>query len=110
MLGPRSTKPGMHDHLLALCRAAGLEPPLGPPLESVQEGLATISTGATWTQLTVSNAPRRTRGVAVRAVADAATHTAVALAWRAAGAGPLARTFAELALRARDMGELAVVA
>jgi DNA-binding transcriptional LysR family regulator len=110
MLGPRSTNPGVHDQLLALCRQAGLEPRLGPPLVSVQEALATISTGAAWTLLTLSNAPRRTRAVAVRAVSDPAAHATVALAWRAAGAGALARGFVDLALRARDAGELAVAA
>jgi DNA-binding transcriptional LysR family regulator len=106
MLGPRSTNPGMHDQLLALCRGAGLEPRPAPPLVSVQEALATISTGAAWTLLTVSNAPRGTRGVEVRAVSDPAAHTTVALASRAAGASPLARSFVEVALRARDRGEL----
>jgi DNA-binding transcriptional LysR family regulator len=110
MLGPRSTNPGVHDQLLALCREAGLDPSPGPPLVSVQEALATISTGAAWTLLTVANAPRGARGVAVRAVSDPAAHTTVALAWRAAGASALARTFVDLALRARDRGELAVAA
>jgi DNA-binding transcriptional LysR family regulator len=106
MLGPRSTNPGMHDQLLALCRGAGLEPRPAPPLVSVQEALATISTGAAWTLLTVSNAPRGARGVEVRAVSDPAAHTTVSLASRAAGASPLARSFVEVALRARDRGEL----
>jgi DNA-binding transcriptional LysR family regulator len=110
VLAPRSTNPGMHDQLLALCRAGGLEPRPGPPLVSVQDALATISTGAAWTLLTVSNAPRDTRGVAVRALSDPAAHASVALAWRAAGASPHARTFADLALRARDGGELALAA
>jgi DNA-binding transcriptional LysR family regulator len=110
MLGPRSTNPGVHDQLLELCRQAGLQPRLGRPLVSVQEALATISTGAGWTLLTVSNAPHRTRGVAVRAVSDPAAHATVALAWRAAGASALARVFVDLALRARDKGELAVAA
>jgi DNA-binding transcriptional LysR family regulator len=102
MLGPRSSSPGIHDQLLAICRGAGLEPRLGPPLVSLQDALAIISTGAAWTLLTVSNAPRDTPGVAVRAVSDSAAHTSVALAWRAAGASPLARVFVDLALRARD--------
>jgi DNA-binding transcriptional LysR family regulator len=110
MLGPRSANPGMHEQLLALCREAGLEPRLGPPLVTVQEALATISTGAAWTLLTVSNAPRRTRGVEVRAVCDPAAHTTVALAWRAAGASPPARSFVDVALRARDRGELSAAA
>jgi DNA-binding transcriptional LysR family regulator len=110
MLGPRSTNPGMHDQLLALCRGAGLEPLPGPPLVSIQEALATISTGAAWTLLTASNAPHSTRGVAVRAVSDPDAHTTVALASRAAGAGPLAHTFVDIALRARDRGELAAAA
>jgi len=107
LLGPRSTNPGMHDLLLALCREAGLEPRLGPPLVSVQEALATISTGAAWTLLTAANAPRRMRGVTVRTVSDPAAQIGVDLAWRAAGASPLARTFIDLVLRARDQGELA---
>jgi DNA-binding transcriptional LysR family regulator len=106
MLGPRSTNPGMHDQLLGLCRQSGLEPRLGPTLANVQEAVATISTGAAWTLLTASNAPRRARGVAVRAVSEPAAQASVALAWRATGASPLARTFIDLAMRACDQGDL----
>jgi DNA-binding transcriptional LysR family regulator len=106
MLAARSTNPGMHDQLLALCRGSGLEPRLGPALGSVQEALATISTGAAWTLLTASNAPRDAPGVAVRTVSDLAAHATVALAWRATGASPLARAFIDLAMRARQHGDL----
>jgi DNA-binding transcriptional LysR family regulator len=110
LLGPRSTNPGVRDQLLALCRQSGLEPRLGPALGSVQEALATISTGAAWTLLTTSNAPRDAPGVAVRALADPEAHASVALAWRATGASPLARSFIDLAIRARDQAELAAQA
>jgi DNA-binding transcriptional LysR family regulator len=107
MLGPRSTNPGMHDELLALCARCGLNPRLGRQLDSVQEALATISTDAAWTLLTASNAPQHTPGVAVRAIAETNAHTAVTLAWRPTGHSPLTRTFIELALHARERGELA---
>jgi hypothetical protein len=107
LLGPRSTNPGMHDQLLELCRLSGIEPRLGPPLENLQEALATISAGKAWTLLTATNAPRRTRGLAVRTLGGAFAPATVALAWRATGPGPHARTFIDLAIRARDQGELA---
>jgi DNA-binding transcriptional LysR family regulator len=107
MLGPRSENPGMHDQLLGLCRRCGLDPSLGRELDSVQEALATISTGAAWTLLTATNAPQHAPGVAVRAIAEIDARTAVALAWRPTGHSPLARTFIELAVNARDRGELA---
>jgi DNA-binding transcriptional LysR family regulator len=107
LLGPRSTSPGMHDQLLALCRRCGLEPRLGSPLENLQEALATISAGKAWTLLTAANAPIGARGIAVRTLADARAHSSVALVWRATGASSLAHTFINLAIRARDQGELA---
>jgi hypothetical protein len=97
----------MHDQLLALCRRCGLNPRLGRQLDSVQEALATISTGAAWTLLTATNAPQHTPGVAVRALAETNAHTTVALAWRPTGHSPLTRTFIELAVHARERGELA---
>jgi hypothetical protein len=99
----------MHDQLLALCHRSGLQPRLGPPLQNLQEALATISAGRGWTLLTATNAPRRARGVAIRTLAGASATASVALAWRAAGASPLARTFIDLAIRARDQGELSLV-
>jgi DNA-binding transcriptional LysR family regulator len=110
ILGPRATNPGMHDQLLALCRRSGLDPRLGPPLENLQEALATISAGRAWTLLSATNAPRRAPGVAIRTLAGAFAPASVALAWRATGASPLARTFIDLAIRARDQGELAAPA
>jgi DNA-binding transcriptional LysR family regulator len=107
MLGPRSNNPGMHDQLLALCRRSGVNPRLGRQLDSVQEALATISTGAAWTLLTATNAPQHTPGVAVRALAETNAHTTVALAWRPTGESPLTRTFIELAVDARERGDLA---
>jgi DNA-binding transcriptional LysR family regulator len=107
MLGPRSKNPGMHDQLLALCERCGLNPRLGRQLDNVQEALATISTGAAWTLLTATNAPQHTPGVAVRAIAETNAHTTVALAWRPTGHNALSRTFIELAVHARDRGELA---
>jgi DNA-binding transcriptional LysR family regulator len=107
MLGPRSSNPGMHDQLVALCRRCGLDPRLGRQLDSVQEALATISAGAAWTLLTATNAPEHAPGVAVRAIAETNAHSAVVLAWRPTGHSPLARTFTELATRARERGELA---
>jgi DNA-binding transcriptional LysR family regulator len=106
MLAPRSANPGMHDQLLALCRSSGLEPRLGPRLESLQEALATISTGAAWTVLAATNAPRRAPGVAVRAIAEPEAISGVALAWRVSAPSPLTRTFVDLAIHARDQGEL----
>jgi DNA-binding transcriptional LysR family regulator len=110
LLGPRSTNPGMHDQLLAVCRRAGLEPRLGPALGNVQEAFATISAGAAWTLLAASNAPPSAHGVAVRALADQAARASVALAWRASGTSPLTRRFIDLAFRAREQGELAAPA
>jgi DNA-binding transcriptional LysR family regulator len=107
MLAPRSQNPGMHDQLLALCRRCGLDPRLGPQLDSVQEALATISTGAAWTLLTATNAPQHTPAVAVRAITDTNAHTAIGLAWRPTSHSPLAHTFIELAVQARERGELA---
>jgi len=106
MLAPRAANPGMHDELLALCHDRGLEPRLGPPLENVQEALATISAGAAWTLLTASNAATDAPGVAVRPIAGAHAVTSVELAWRASGPSAPARVFADLAIRARDKGEL----
>jgi DNA-binding transcriptional LysR family regulator len=105
MLGRRSANAGMYDALLAVCRRSGLEPRLGPPLESVQEALATISAGAAWTLLTATNAPQ-VPGVTARAVVEPAARLSVDLVWRASGPNPLTRTFVELALRTRDRGEL----
>jgi DNA-binding transcriptional LysR family regulator len=110
LLGPRSTNPGMHDQLLAVCHRSGLQPQLGPPMEDLQEALAIISAGRGWTLLTATNAPRRARGIAVRTLAGASATAAVALAWRATGASPFARPFIDLAIRARDQGELAAPA
>jgi hypothetical protein len=89
---------------------SGLEPRLGPPLENTQESLATISTGKAWTMLTVSNAPRDAPGLAVRTIVAPAAHATVSLAWRATGASPLARTFIDLCVRARDHGDLDALA
>jgi hypothetical protein len=100
----------MHDQLLALCRRSGLDPRLGPPLENLQEALATISAGRAWTLLTATNAPRGARGISVRKLAEASATASVALAWRPTGASPLAHTFIDLAIRARDEGELAAPA
>jgi DNA-binding transcriptional LysR family regulator len=110
LLGPRSANPGMHDQLLAVCHRSGLQPRLGPPMEDLQEALAIISAGRGWTLLTATNAPRRARGIAVRTLAGASASAAVVLAWRAAGASPFARPFVDLAIRARDQGELAAPA
>jgi hypothetical protein len=68
-------------------------------------GLWTISTGAAWTLLTATNAPQ-VPGVASRAVAEPAARLGVDLVWRAGGDNPLTGTFVELALQARDRGEL----
>jgi DNA-binding transcriptional LysR family regulator len=100
ILGPRSQNPGMHDQLLALCARCGLNPRLGPQLDSMQEALATISTGGAWTLLTATNAPQHTPGVAVRAIAATDARTAVALAWRPTGHSRLSRTFIQIALKA----------
>lgn len=97
----------MHDQLVALCRRCGLNPRLGRQLDNVQEALATISAGAAWTLLTATNAPQHAPGVVVRAIAETNAHSAVVLAWRPTGHSPLARTFIELAIHARERGELA---
>jgi len=96
ILAERSANPGMHDALLDACRRCGLEPRLGPPLRNVQEALATIATGAAWTLLTAGNVAEAP-GVAARPIG---AHTGIELIWRSTGAGPLAKSFVELALRA----------
>jgi hypothetical protein len=101
-----ASSPGMHDQVLALCRRSGIEPRLGPPLENLQDALATISVGRAWTLLTARRIGRGARGIAVRTLTEAFAPASVALAWRATGASPVAHTFIDLAIRARDQGEL----
>jgi DNA-binding transcriptional LysR family regulator len=107
ILSPRHANPGIHDELLKLCRDAGLQPQFGPELHNLQEALASIASGTAWTLLTSTNAPQGMPGVAVRPLAGHHAHTNVTLAWRAAGASQLTHTFTELALEAREHGDLA---
>ena len=88
------------------CHDCGLEPLLGPELRNLQEALATIASGAAWTLLTSSNAPDLTPGVAVRPLRELHAHADITLAWRATGASELAHAFVQLAVHARDEGEL----
>ncbi|MDP9863337.1 MULTISPECIES: LysR family transcriptional regulator [Streptosporangium] len=49
-LAPRERNPPFHDLITGACRAAGIDPPPGPPFTSLQETLAEIGTGPpSWT-------------------------------------------------------------
>jgi DNA-binding transcriptional LysR family regulator len=106
ILGPASSNPGVRAQLLTLCRDRGLEPRLGPALGDLQEAFGVISTGAAWTLLTETNALAPPVGIAVRPIAGAPARTSVDLAWRGSGTDALVRAFVELAVQARDAGDL----
>lgn len=102
----RRANPAMHDEILNLCRSAGIEPTLGPPLRGMQEAQAVIATGRGWLLIAESNAPHDTRGLCVRPLPDPQPYTHVSLAWRAAGLSNPASAFLEVATAAAEAGRL----
>ncbi|GGV46374.1 LysR family transcriptional regulator [Streptomyces spectabilis] len=79
-LAPREQNPPFHDLVTGALRAAGAEPPLGPPFTTLQETLAEIGAGApSWTVFyEVAGVPSFPR-VAVRPLAAPAVTTYVAM-------------------------------
>jgi DNA-binding transcriptional LysR family regulator len=96
----------MHDEMLALCRAAAIEPGLGPPLRGMQEAQALIAAGGGWLLVAAANAPRGAPGVTVRPLPEPEPHTRVSLAWRPAGLSPAASAVIDAAHAAADQGLL----
>lgn len=81
----RGENPAMHDEMLSLCRASGIEPNLGPPLKAIQEAEALIAAGCGWLLIAEGIAPGDAGGVAVRPVPEPQPHTHVSLVRRAVG-------------------------
>lgn len=104
----RRTNPAMHDEMLDLCRTAGIEPTLGPPLRGMQEAQALIAAGGGWLLVAEGNAPHGVRGLAVRPLPEPQPHTHVSLAWRAVGLTVPAATFIQVARATADTGQLPV--
>jgi DNA-binding transcriptional LysR family regulator len=102
----RRTNPAMHDEILDLCRASGVEPTLGPPLRELQEGEALVATGAGWFLTAEANAPHGVRGVAVRRLPEPEPETRVSLVWRGAGPSAQAAAFIAVAREAAEAGRL----
>jgi DNA-binding transcriptional LysR family regulator len=102
----RRTNPAMHDEILALCRTAGVEPTLGPPLRELQEGEALVATGAGWFLTSEANAPVDVPGLAVRPLPGPTPRTGVSLTWRGAGLTAPAAAFIAVAREAATAGQL----
>ncbi|MEU7990300.1 LysR family transcriptional regulator [Streptosporangium canum] len=79
-LAPREKNPPFHDLITGACRAAGTDPPPGPPFTSLQETLAEIGTGApSWTVFyEVSGLPPAFR-VTFRPLAEPVVITSIAV-------------------------------
>ena len=82
MLIPRSAHPVMHDELLSVCRAIGVESPLRPTLPTPQETLAMIATGAGWTLFIDGHGPSDVPGVTTCVLPSHAPLSQVWLLWR----------------------------
>jgi DNA-binding transcriptional LysR family regulator len=102
----RRTNPAMHDEILDLCRASGVEPTLGPPLRELQEAEALVATGAGWFLTIEGNAPLGVQGLAVRRLPEPEPETRVALVWRGVGPSAPAAAFIAVAREAAEAGRL----
>jgi hypothetical protein len=96
----------MHDEILDLCRASGVEPTLGPPLRELQEAEALVATGAGWFLTIEGNAPLGVQGLAVRRLPEPEPETRVALVWRGVGPSAPAAAFIAVAREAAEAGRL----
>jgi DNA-binding transcriptional LysR family regulator len=102
----RRTNPAMHDEILDLCRASGIEPTLGPPLRELQEAEALVATSAGWFLTIEDNAPLGVPGLAVRRLPSPEPETRVSLVWRGAGPSAPAAAFIAVAREAAEAGRL----
>jgi DNA-binding transcriptional LysR family regulator len=91
----RQLNPGVFDAFVARCARAGFTPRLGAPYTTRQDALALVAGGHGWTLLPAS-ADLGGAGVVARALTGPQTTVAVTLAWRAAGAAPIAESFVRL--------------
>jgi DNA-binding transcriptional LysR family regulator len=89
----RDAQPAMHDELLAVCAAVGVEPRLGPSVRTTQDTIAMVAAGAAWTLYIEGNLPADVPGVAIRRLPPPDPPSNVWAVWRPVGTNPQAQAF-----------------
>jgi DNA-binding transcriptional LysR family regulator len=89
----RDAQPAMHDELLAVCAAVGINPRLGPSIRTAQDTVAMVAAGAAWTLYIEGNLPAETPGIALRRLPPPDPPSNIWALWRAVGASPQAQAF-----------------
>ena len=81
-LWPRELSPGLHDHVLAVCRGAGYDPDVEEPWPETLENTRSLLEGKGVSLFGVSWALRGLAGVAVAPVEDEGAVVEISLVWR----------------------------
>ena len=89
----RDAQPAMHDELLAVCAAVGVEPHLGPSVRTTQDTIAMVAAGAAWTLYIKGNLPADVPGVAIRRLQPPDPPSNIWAVWRVIGTNPQAQAF-----------------
>jgi DNA-binding transcriptional LysR family regulator len=89
----RDAQPTMHDELLAVCAALGVESRLGPSVRTTQDTIAMIAAGAAWTLYIEGNLPADVPGVAIRRLPPPDPPSNIWAVWRSVGTNPQAQSF-----------------
>lgn len=97
VLFPRSSLPGTHDQLIALCRAAGFDPAIAQTSPESLTLLALVDAGQGVSIVPESFRRLRFGGVRYRPLEGEAPSTSIALSWRAGESAPAVEFFRTLA-------------
>jgi DNA-binding transcriptional LysR family regulator len=101
----RSTSASFHDHVIAVCRAAGFTPNIVQETNELFTMMMLVQGGLGIALAPSSVTLRRPAGVRVKAVKEAEAAWDIGIAWsRARHDAPLVRAFVETALRVRRGG------
>ncbi|MBT2824605.1 LysR family substrate-binding domain-containing protein, partial [Staphylococcus coagulans] len=92
----RSAGAGIHDHMIALCAAAGFTPRIVQEAGEASTLISLAAAGLGAAILPSSCDHIRVEGARFVALADAGAHSEVQLAWHREGVTPLIRNFAGL--------------
>jgi DNA-binding transcriptional LysR family regulator len=103
----RATSASFHDHVIAVCRAAGFTPNIVQEANELFTMMMLVQGGMGVALAPSSATIRRPPGVRVRALKEAEAAWDIGIGWsRAREDAPLVRAFVETALRARRLPAL----
>ena len=95
VLYPDKPRPTFADHVIAICRAGGVEPRVSQLVHDYQTAAGLVSVGVGISLVPESTAAAERKGLVCRPLVGAKAETQLSINWRIDNVGPLVRRFVE---------------